>query len=108
MSRCRLRGCPIQRFEFNVFEPAIAAVILQANVTGVRMRLGYAADISVFASVKPLAGLRPFIEIDSADILAIEIDGNNTAIASDDNMVPLADRFHGVTLGLDQIVKSTG
>ena len=86
----------IQLLDLHVLEPAVAAVILKAEVAGAReFADGDVAEL-VARSVGPLARLVPLVQVDRRDFLAVEDDRDLRPLRGDGHVVPLAGRLLGV------------
>src|SRR5438874_2135418 len=84
-----------ERSKFDILEPAISSVVLQADVTSARVLVVGNVEL-VRCAIGPLIWLGKLIQIDVVYLLSIQHHINDAAGTSDLNLVPFSGRFHGI------------
>src|SRR4030095_7279445 len=96
-----------QWLQLDVLKPAGRAVVLQADVSSVRMILERNVEF-VIGAVGPFVGPGELAHIHASDDFAVQVYRDQIGVAGDFEMIPFTDRLHGVTGGLYPIVKRPG
>ena len=94
----------IEFFQIHIPEPHILSVILKTNVAGAGEIFEGGLEF-VAGSVGVFVAGGPVIEVGVYYLFAIDAHSDLGAFAGDDEAVPLADRFGGISAGREGIVE---